>query len=127
MNKTIIHTEHAPAAIGPYSQAVAAGGFVFTSGQIPADPATGATVQGGIREQALQVFRNLSAVLEAAGAGFQDVIKATVFLKDMNDFAAVNEVYASFFTGDFPARSCVQVARLPKDVLIEIEMVAYKG
>jgi 2-iminobutanoate/2-iminopropanoate deaminase len=126
MDKTIIQSEHAPAAIGPYSQAVKAGGFIFTSGQIPVDPATGATVEGGVREQAHRVFLNLAAVLEAAGAGFGDVVKATVFLRDMNDFAAVNEVYASFFSGAFPARSCVQVARLPKDVLIEIEMVACK-
>lgn len=127
MNKTIVATDQAPKAIGPYSQAVAAGGFVFTSGQIPADPATGSLVQGDIRDQARQVFANLAAVLEAAGAGFSNVVKATVFLRDMNDFAAVNEVYASHFTGGFPARSCVQVARLPRDVGVEIEMVAFIG
>jgi 2-iminobutanoate/2-iminopropanoate deaminase len=127
MNKTIVHTDKAPKAIGPYSQAVAAGGFVFTSGQIPVDPATGNLVQGDIGEQARQVFANLAAVLEAAGAGFSNVVKATVFLRDMNDFATVNEVYASYFTGGFPARSCVQVARLPRDVGVEIEMVAFSG
>lgn len=127
MSKYVIHTDKAPKAIGPYSQAIKAGGFVFTSGQIPVDPATGAVIAGGIREQAAQVFANLSAVLEAAGASINDVIKATVFLADMNDFTTVNEVYASNFAGDFPARSCVQVARLPKDVDVEIEMVAYVG
>ena len=127
MKQKIIQTDRAPKAIGPYSQAVLAGGFLFTSGQIPIDPATGAVVSGGIREQARQVFSNLSAVLGAAGLGFADVVKATVFLEDMNDFSAVNEVYASFFSGDFPARSCVQVARLPKDVSVEIELVAFAG
>jgi 2-iminobutanoate/2-iminopropanoate deaminase len=127
MSKSVIQTDKAPRAIGPYSQAIAAGGFIFTSGQIPVNPATGNIVDGGIKVQATQVFANLAAVLAAAGAGFGDVIKAMVFLEDMNDFAAVNEVYASFFTGDFPARSCVEVARLPKDVGVEIEMVAYKG
>lgn len=126
MQKTTVYSEKAPKAIGPYSQAIKAGGFIFTSGQIPADPATGAVVQGDIKEQAKQVFANLHAVLDAAGAAFADVVKTTVFLRDMNDFAAVNEVYATYFSGDFPARSCVQVARLPKDAGIEIEMVAYK-
>jgi 2-iminobutanoate/2-iminopropanoate deaminase len=124
MKKTVIISENAPKAIGPYSHAVCANGFVFTSGQIPADPATGAVVQGDIRAQAERVFQNLEAVLAAAGAGFADVVKTTVFLRDMKDFAAVNEVYAAHFTGDFPARSCVQAAALPKDVGVEIEMVA---
>jgi len=126
MEKTIINANSAPKAIGPYSHAVKAGGFVFTSGQIPADPMTGAIVSGGIKEQAGRVFLNLEAVLKAAGMGFADVVKTTVFLRDMNDFAAVNEVYASHFTGDFPARSCIQVARLPKDADVEIEMVAFR-
>lgn len=127
MKKAIIHTDKAPRAIGPYSQAVIAGGFLYASGQTPLDPATGLLVEGGIREQAARVFQNLAAVLAAAGVGFDTVVKATVFLQDMNDFAAVNEVYASNFTGDFPARSTVQVARLPKDALVEIELVAYLG
>ena len=127
MTKTILHTDNAPKAIGPYSQAVKAGGFLFTSGQIPVDPVTGQVVPGGIREQTAQVFDNLAAVLAAAGVGFDAVVKATVFLEDMNDFAIVNEVYASRFSGDFPARSCVQVSRLPKDVDVEIELVAYLG
>ncbi len=127
MRKTIIHTDRAPKAIGPYSQAVRAGDFLFLSGQTPLDPATGLLVQGGVKEQAARVFHNLEAVLQAAGVGMDAVVKATVFLKDMNDFATVNEVYAAQFTGDFPARSTVQVARLPKDALVEIEMIAYLG
>jgi 2-iminobutanoate/2-iminopropanoate deaminase len=126
MQKIIIVADNAPKAIGPYSHAVKAGGFIFTSGQIPADPATGVIVTGDIKAQAERVFLNLQAVLTAAGASFADVAKTTVFLRDMNDFASVNEVYASHFEGDFPARSCVQVARLPKDVGVEIEMIAYK-
>ena len=127
MNKIIVHTDKAPKAIGPYSQAVRAGDFLFMSGQTPLDPATGLLVEGGVREQAARVFQNLEAVLQAAGVGMGAVVKATVFLKDMDDFAAVNEVYASRFAGDFPARSTVQVARLPKDALVEIEMIAYVG
>jgi 2-iminobutanoate/2-iminopropanoate deaminase len=126
MKKTIITSNEAPDAIGPYSHAVKAGGFVFTSGQIPIDPATGNIVSGDIKAQAEQVFINLEAVLKAAGADFSDVVKVTVYLRDMGDFAAVNEVYASHFQGDFPARSCVQVAKLPRDVGIEIEMMAHK-
>ncbi len=124
MNKQVVFTEKAPAAIGPYSQAIVAGGFLFTSGQIPIDPATGSLVEGGIQAQAHQVFRNLAAVLQEAGTSFDRVVKTTVFLADMGDFAAVNEVYAQYFSGAFPARSAVQVARLPKDVGIEIELVA---
>lgn len=127
MKKEIITSSDAPKAIGPYSHAVKAGGFVFTSGQIPADPATGNIVEGGIRAQAERVFMNLAAVLEEAGASFADVVKTTVFLRDMSDFAAVNEVYTRHFSGGFPARSCVQVARLPRDVGVEVEMVAYIG
>ncbi len=124
MDKQVVFTEKAPAAIGPYSQAIVAGGFLFTSGQIPIDPATGSLVEGGIQAQAHQVFRNLAAVLQEAGTSFDRVVKTTVFLADMGDFAAVNEVYAQYFSGAFPARSAVQVARLPKDVGIEIELVA---
>nr|WP_281426297.1 MULTISPECIES: RidA family protein [Paenibacillus] len=119
----IVSTEAAPAAIGPYSQAIKLGGLLFTSGQIPLD-ATGALVAGGIEEQAHQVFRNLQAVLEAGGASLASVVKATVFLKDMNDFATVNGIYASYFGDHKPARSAVEVARLPKDVLVEIEVIA---
>lgn len=124
MNKELINTDKAPTAIGPYAQAIKTGGFVFTSGQIPIDPATGEIVAGGIEEQAVQVLNNLREVLSAAGAGFQDVVKTTVFIKDMNDFPKLNAVYAQYFTQPYPARSCVEVARLPKDVLVEIEAVA---
>ena len=119
----IIHTDKAPAAIGPYSQAIVAGGFLFTSGQIPVDPATGAVVEGGIEAQANQVFTNLSAVLAAAGTTFDKVVKTTCFLQDMGDFAKFNEVYAKYFVS-LPARSCVEVAKLPKGVLCEVELVA---
>lgn len=124
MDVTEIQTEKAPAAVGPYSQAIKAGDFIYTSGQIPLDPTSGAIVPGDIAIQAKQVLKNLSAVLEASGIRLSDVIKTTVFLRDMNDFAKVNEVYAGFFSVPFPARSCVEVSRLPKDVLIEIEAVA---
>jgi len=119
-----VSTGRAPKAIGPYSQAVKAGGFIYASGQIPIDPATGAVAEGDIAVQAQRVLENLDAVLVAAGAGLKSVVKTTVFLRDMNDFARFNEVYARFFAPPFPARSTVQVARLPKDVLIEIEAVA---
>jgi 2-iminobutanoate/2-iminopropanoate deaminase len=124
MRKEIIKTERAPGAIGPYSQAVRAGDFVFVSGQIPIDPATGAFVAGSAAEQTEQVLKNLSAVLEAAGSDLNAVIKTTVFIADMNDFAAMNEVYGRFFTENFPARATVQAARLPKDALVEIECIA---
>jgi 2-iminobutanoate/2-iminopropanoate deaminase len=126
MNKTIIATDKAPGAIGPYSQAVEVNGIIYTSGVIPIDPATGNLVEGDITVQAKQAIGNLAALLEAAGASTDSTIKTTVFIKDMNDFAKVNEVYATYFTKDFPARSCVEVARLPKDVLIEIEAIAIK-
>ncbi len=126
MKKTIIATDKAPGAIGPYSQAVEVNGVVYTSGVIPIDPATGNLVEGDITVQARQAIGNLAALLEAAGADMDTTVKTTVFIKDMNDFAKVNEVYAEYFTKDFPARSCVEVARLPKDVLIEIEAVALK-
>jgi 2-iminobutanoate/2-iminopropanoate deaminase len=123
--KQIIKTSDAPAAIGPYSQAVRAGDFVFASGQIPIDPRTGEFVPGGIAEQTEQVLRNLSAVLEAAGGGLEDVVKTTVFLADMSDFAAMNEVYGRYFSeGAPPARATVQAARLPRDARVEIEVIA---
>jgi 2-iminobutanoate/2-iminopropanoate deaminase len=119
-----VTTDQAPAAIGPYSQAVKAGPFVFTSGQIPLGP-DGNLVEGGIVEQTHQVFRNLQAVLAAAGCTLRDVVKATVFLRDMGQFAQVNEIYAQYFGDHKPARSTVEVSRLPKDVLIEIELTAW--
>ena len=118
-----IFTEQAPAAIGPYSQAIVSGGFVFTSGQIPADPASGAVVDGDITAQAEQVMRNLGAVLSAAGSGFERVVKATCFLATMDDFASFNAVYGKYMTGK-PARSCVAVKTLPKNVLCEVECIA---
>ncbi len=121
-----VQTEHAPAAIGPYSQALVTGGLVFTSGQIPLDPATGAVVEGGVEAQAEQVMKNLAAVLEEAGSGLDKAVKTTCFLADMNDFAAFNEVYARYFTGK-PARSCVAVRQLPKSVLVEVEVIAELG
>jgi 2-iminobutanoate/2-iminopropanoate deaminase len=125
--KQIIATERAPQAIGPYSQAVVANGFVFASGQIPIDPETGQFVEGGIVEQTEQVLRNVSNLLEAAGTGLARVVKTTVFLADMNDFAAMNETYARFFGSEPPARSTVQAARLPRDARVEIEVVALAG
>ena len=122
--KQIIKTSAAPQAIGPYSQAARAGGFVFASGQIPLDPQTGEFVAGGVAEQTEQVLRNLSAVLEAAGTGLDRVVKTTVFLADMNDFAAMNEVYGRYFKEDAPARATVQAARLPRDARVEIEAIA---
>ncbi|MCM1288518.1 MAG: RidA family protein [Clostridium sp.] len=125
--KEIISTKKAPAAIGPYSQAVVVGDMIYTSGMIPIIPETGELEGGDITAQARQAISNLIALLEEAGADAQSVVKTTVFIKDMNDFAKVNEVYAAFFTDNYPARSCVEVARLPKDVLIEIEAVAIKN
>jgi len=122
--KQIIATDKAPAAIGPYSQAVRTGNLIFTSGMIPIDPATNTLVEGGIEVQATRAFENLKQLLIASGSGLDKVVKTVVFIKDMNDFAKVNEIYATFFTGEYPARSCVEVARLPKDVLIEIEAIA---
>ena len=124
MDKKIVATTNAPAAIGPYSQAVIINGMLYTSGQIPLDPATGEVVTGSIEEQTHRVFKNLKAVLEAAGTDFNHVIKTTVFLADIADFAAMNGVYAQYFTGDYPARSAVQVACLPKNVGLEIELIA---
>jgi 2-iminobutanoate/2-iminopropanoate deaminase len=125
MDKKIISTDKAPAAIGPYSQAVEVNGLIYTSGMIPVIPETGEIVQG-IENQARQALTNVRSLLEAAGSSMDKVVKTTVFIKDMNDFAKVNEVYASFFEGEYPARSCVEVARLPKDVLIEMEAIALK-
>lgn len=122
--KQTIATDRAPRAIGPYSQAVRAGNLVFASGQIPIDPATGEFVAGGIAEQTEQVLRNLSAVLEAANSGLNQIVKTTVFLADMNDFTAMNEVYGRFFGEDPPARATVQAARLPRDAKVEIEAIA---
>ncbi len=119
-----IHTDKAPAAIGPYSQAIAAGGMLYTSGQIPVDPATGDVVAGGIKEQAEQVLKNLGEVLKEGGASFGSVVKTTCFLADMGDFAAFNEVYGKYFSEPFPARSCVAVKALPKGVACEVEAVA---
>ena len=124
--KEILSTAAAPAAIGPYSQGISAGGLVITSGQLPVDPATGAFAEGGIQAQTRQALKNVEAVLAAAGLTMANVIKTTVFLKDMNDFAAMNEAYAAFFPSNPPARSAVEVARLPKDARIEIETIAVK-
>ena len=127
-SKIVISTPHAPAAIGPYSQAIRVGDFLYTSGQIAIDPATGQVVAGGISEQTTRVFENLKAILNAAGADFSQVVKTQVFLKDMNDFAAMNSVYSTYLAPEGvvpPARSTVEVARLPKDVLVEIEVIAH--
>ena len=121
--RTVISTSNAPAAIGPYSQAIRCGNMVYTSGQIPLDPATGTVVGDEIRAQTEQVMKNLSAVLTAAGTSFENAVKTTCFLSDMADFAAFNEVYAAYFTTN-PARSCVAVKTLPKSVLVEVEVVA---
>lgn len=125
--RQIIQTPNAPQAIGPYSQAVKTSGLVFASGQIPIDPATGEFVAGGIEEQTEQVLKNLSAVLQAAGSGLDRVIKTTVFLADMQEFGAMNEVYGRFFTDEPPARATVEAARLPRDAKVEIEAIALAG
>ena len=129
MSKTIIQTSSAPPPIGPYSQAVAIGNLVFTAGQIPLDPATGQVVPGDIKAQTERVLENIKAILAAAGSSLERVVKTTVFIKDMNEFAAMNEVYGQFFQdkATAPARSTVEVARLPKDVRVEIEVIAEKG
>ncbi len=124
--RKIVATEAAPQAIGPYSQAVRIGEFVFTSGQIPIDPETGVFVEGGIAEQTEQILRNLAEVLRAAGTSLEGVVKTTVFLADMNDFAAMNEVYGRYFSNEPPARSTVQAARLPRDARIEIDVIAVR-
>jgi 2-iminobutanoate/2-iminopropanoate deaminase len=122
--KKQVQTDKAPKAIGPYSQAIIANGFVFCSGQIPIDPATGNLISGTIENETRQVLKNLGAVLDAAGSSFDEVVKTTVFLQDMNDFTKMNAVYAEFFKAPNPARAAVQVARLPKDVKVEIEAIA---
>ncbi|GIM29948.1 RidA family protein [Clostridium polyendosporum] len=124
MNKKIISTEKAPAAIGPYSQGILIGNMVYTSGQIPLNPQTGEMVEG-IEAQTKQSLENVKAILEAAGLGMDKVVKTTVFLSDMNNFAKMNEVYKEFFVTNYPSRSAVEVARLPKDALIEIEAIAF--
>jgi len=121
-----VQTEKAPQAIGPYSQGVCANGFLFVSGQLPIDPATGLFVPGGIGEQTRQALLNAKAIVEAAGQQMSQTVKATVFLADMNDFVAMNEVYATFFSAPFPARAAFQVARLPKDAMVEIELIVAK-
>ena len=121
-----IHTNQAPAAIGPYSQAIEANGMIFASGQIPIDPATGQFVEGGIQEQTRQALTNTRNILQAAGTDMENVIKTTVYLSDIHNFAAMNEVYAQFFTEPFPARSAVAVKDLPKGALVEIEVLAIK-
>jgi 2-iminobutanoate/2-iminopropanoate deaminase len=122
--REVVSTKDAPQAIGPYSQAIKANGFVFTSGQIAIDPATQQVVAGDVAVQTDRVLRNLSEILEAAGSGLGKVVRSTVFLKSMNDFAAMNQVYGQYFSSDAPARSTVEVARLPKDVLVEIDVIA---
>ncbi|OUO52892.1 reactive intermediate/imine deaminase [Parabacteroides sp. An277] len=124
--KKVISTEKAPAAIGPYSQAIEVGNFLFASGQLGLDPATGDFAQGGVQAQTEQAFQNVKAILEKAGYGLENVVKTTVYLADMADFAAVNEIYAKQFSGDFPARSAVAVKTLPKNGLVEIEVIAAK-
>ncbi len=124
MMKKVIQTNQAPAAIGPYSQAIQKGDFLFASGQLGIDPATGNFVEGGVKEQTIQVFKNIKAILSEAGYTMADIVKTTVFLADMADFTAVNEIYASQFEGEFPARSAVAVKTLPKNGLVEIELIA---
>lgn len=124
--KKEIKTEQAPEAIGPYSQAIEVNGTIYASGQIALDPAGGGMIQGGVEDQARRALRNLKAVLEAAGSSMDQVVKCTVFLSDMNDYTVVNAVYGEFFTSPHPARAAVQVARLPKDALVEIEAIAVK-
>lgn len=127
MPKKIIRADEAPAAIGPYSQAVEAGGFLFVSGQIPVDAGTGQIVQGDIKFQVRRIMENAGAILSAAGIGFSSVVKATIYLKNMADFSAVNEVYGEYFPAEPPARATVEVSRLPKDVAVEMDFIAWKG
>lgn len=120
-----IHTQNAPAAIGPYSQGISFGNMIFLSGQIPINTQSGEVVKGGIEEQTRQVFGNISAILKQEQSDFSKVIKTTVFLKDLSEFATFNNIYAEYFQEPYPARSCIEVSRLPKDVLVEIEIIAY--
>jgi 2-iminobutanoate/2-iminopropanoate deaminase len=124
MKKQKIQTQNAPAAIGPYSQAIKAGDLLFVSGQIPLDAATGELIRSGVADETKKVLDNLTAIIEAAGGGLGDVVKTTIFLKDMNNFGVVNEIYGTYFPQPFPARATVEVARLPRDVNVEIEAVA---
>ena len=124
MTNQVIHTENAPAAIGPYSQAIKAGNMLFVSGQVPFVPETMEIVEGDVKAQTAQSLKNVQAILAEAGLDFSHVVKSTVFIKDMNEFAQINEVYAEFFGENKPARACVEVARLPKDVKVEIEVIA---
>lgn len=126
MSKKLIETKNAPEALGPYSQAVSINGFLFLSGQIGIDPAVGKVVEGGVAEQTKQIFSNIKNVLAEAGGTLDDIVKVTVFLKNMDDFSLVNSIYAEYFTRPYPARSAVQVAKLPLDVDIEIETIAVK-
>ena len=125
--KTVVHTDKAPAAIGPYSQAVKAGGFLFVSGQLPVDPISGNIVDGGVGAQTKQSLENMKSILSCQDVGMERVVKTTVFLANMNDFQTVNGIYAEYFSKEAPARSCVQVAKLPKDALVEIEAIAVLG
>jgi 2-iminobutanoate/2-iminopropanoate deaminase len=122
--KEVISTEKGPRAIGPYSQAIKANGFIFISGQVAFDPSTGKPIEGGVAEQTARVLENLKAIVEAAGSSFERAVKVCVFLKDMNDFAAMNDVYARYFPKDPPARATVEVARLPRDFQVEIDLIA---
>jgi 2-iminobutanoate/2-iminopropanoate deaminase len=124
--KTVINTKNAPAPIGPYSQAVIVNGMLYVSGQVAINPATGDVIKGSINDETKQVMENLKSILTEAGLDFSNVVKTTIFLKDMNNFKNVNEVYGSYFTKDFPARETVEVARLPKDVNVEISVIAAK-
>ena len=124
MEKKVVFTEKAPKPIGPYSQAIIAGNLIFTAGQIPIDPATNQVVQGDIKEQTRRVLENLRAILESAGATFDDVVKVTIYMKDLNEFSAMNEVYSEYFKNSPPARTTVEVSRLPRDVRIEIDLIA---
>lgn len=125
MNKNVVKTDKAPQAIGPYSQAIEVNGMVYASGQIPVNPATG-EIPEGVEAQAKQALTNLTNLLAEAGSSIEKVVKTTVFIKNMEDFGKINEIYAEYFTGTYPARSCVEVARLPKDVMLEIEAIAIK-
>ena len=124
--KTVIQTNNAPQAIGPYSQAIQAGNMLFVSGQIPIVPATGAIIEGDVEAQTRQCLENVKAILTAAGYTMDDVVKTTVFIKDMNNFSRINEIYGQYFVENCPARGCVEVARLPKDVQVEVEAIAVK-
>ena len=122
----VISTDKAPAAIGPYSQAIEVNGMVYTSGVIPVDPSTGTIPEGGVEVQANQAFKNLCNLVEASGSKVENIVKTTVFIKEMNDFGKINEIYKQYFKEPFPARSCVDVARLPKDVLLEVEAICFQ-